>query len=111
MGESELAPGLETRSTKRRRGCFLYYRSAARSEQGAVTLAEKSTFALRVRAAKPRATKYEVRDDVVTGLALTIQPTGVRSYFLSCMVRGPGRCSTLALSICVQRSPNAMTRT
>ena len=32
-------------------------------------MAEKSTFARRVRAAKPPATKYEVRDDVVTGLA------------------------------------------
>ena len=43
-------------------------------------MTEKSTFARRVRAAKPRATKYEVRDDVVIGLALAIQPTGVRSY-------------------------------
>ena len=42
-------------------------------------MAEKSTFARRIRAAKPRATKYEVRDDMVTGLALAIQPTGVRS--------------------------------
>ena len=74
-------------------------------------MAEKSTYARPVRATKPRATKYEVRDDVVTGLALTIQPTGVRSYFLSCMVRGRRRCSTLALTIRVQRSPNSMTRT
>ena len=28
----------------------------------------KSTFARRVRAAKPRAKKYEIRDDVFTGL-------------------------------------------
>ena len=46
-------------------------------------MTEKSTFARRVRAARPRATKYEVRDVVVTGLALAIQPTGVRTYFLA----------------------------
>ena len=55
----------------------------------------KSTFARRVRAAKPRAMKYEVRDDVVTGLALTIQPTGVRTYFLARMVRGRRRYATI----------------
>ena len=51
----------------------------------------KSTFARRVRAAKPRATKYEARDDVISGLGLAIQPTGVRTYFLSRMVRGRRR--------------------
>ena len=37
----------------------------------------KSTFARRVRAAKPRAKKYEIRDDVITGLGLAVQPSGV----------------------------------
>ena len=32
---------------------------------------EKSTFARHVRAAKPRATKHEVRDDMLTRLAVT----------------------------------------
>ena len=58
-------------------------------------MTEKSTFARRVRAARPRATKYEVRDVVVTGLALAIQPTGVRTYFLARMVRGRRRYATI----------------
>ena len=59
-------------------GCVLYYRPVARPEQGAATMTEKSTFARRVRASRPLATKYEARDDVVSRLAPTIQPTGVR---------------------------------
>ena len=55
----------------------------------------KSTFARRVRAAKPRATKYEIRDDVVSGLALAVQPSGVRTWFLARMVRGRRRYATL----------------
>ena len=55
----------------------------------------KSTFARRLRAARPRAGKYEVRDDVVSGLALTIQPTGVRTFFLARMVRGRRRYATI----------------
>ena len=58
-------------------------------------MTEKSTFARRVRAAKPRAAKYEVRDDVVSGLALAIQPTGVRTWFLARMVRGRRRYATI----------------
>ena len=58
-------------------------------------MTEKSTFARRVRAAKSRATKYEVRDDVVSGLALAIQPTGVRTWFLARMVRGHRRYATI----------------
>ncbi|MYK13102.1 MAG: DUF4102 domain-containing protein, partial [Rhodospirillaceae bacterium] len=58
-------------------------------------MTEKSTFARRVRAARPRAKKYEVRDDVVSGLALTVQPTGVRTYFLARMVRGRRRYATI----------------
>ena len=51
----------------------------------------KSTFARRVRAAKPRAAMYEIRDDVVSGLALVIHLTGVRTWFLARMVRGRRR--------------------
>ncbi|MDE0377857.1 MAG: site-specific integrase [Rhodospirillales bacterium] len=58
-------------------------------------MTEKSTFARRVRAAKPRATKYDVRDDVVSGLALSVQPTGVRTFFLARMVRGRRRYATI----------------
>ena len=58
-------------------------------------MTDRSTFARRVRAAKPRAKKYEVRDDVVSGLALTIQPTGVRTFFVSRMVRGRRRYATI----------------
>lgn len=58
-------------------------------------MTEKSTFARRVRAAKPRTAKYEVRDDMVSGLALSIQPTGVRTYFLARMVRGRRRYATI----------------
>ena len=40
-----------------------------------------STFAKRVRAAKAREKQYEIRDDVISGLGLTIQPSGVRNLF------------------------------
>ncbi len=72
-------------------GCFLLCRPAVRSERGAATMTEKSTFARRVRAAKPRATKCEVRDNLVSGLVLTGQPTGLRTWFLARMVRGRRR--------------------
>ncbi len=58
-------------------------------------MTEQSTFARRVRAAKPRAGKYEVRDDVVSGLVLAIQPTGARTFFLVRMVRGRRRYGTI----------------
>ena len=51
----------------------------------------KSTFAKRLRAARPRDKAYEVRDDIVTGLGVAIQPTGVRTFFLARMVRGKRR--------------------
>ena len=35
------------------------------------------------------------RDDVVSGLALAIQPTGVRTWFLARMVRGRRRYATI----------------
>ena len=55
----------------------------------------KSTFARRVRAAKPRDRKYEVRDDVITGLGLAVQPTGVRTFVLNRSVRGRMRYATV----------------
>ena len=55
----------------------------------------KSTFARRIRAARPRARKDDIRDDIVTGLGLTIQPSGVRTFFFACMVRGRRRFSTI----------------
>ena len=55
----------------------------------------KSTFARRVRAAKPRAKKYEIRDDVITGLGLAVQPSGARTFVLNRMVRGRRRYATV----------------
>ena len=55
----------------------------------------KSTFARRVRAASARARKYEIRDDIVIGLGLTIQPSGVRTFFFARMVHGRRRFSTI----------------
>ena len=55
----------------------------------------KSTVARRVRAAKPRTRKYEIRDDVVTGLGLAVQPTGVRTFVLNRMVHGRRRYATV----------------
>ena len=55
----------------------------------------KSTFAKRLRAARPRERAYEVRDDIVSGLCATIQPTGVRTFFLARMVRGKRRYATI----------------
>ena len=57
----------------------------------------KSTFARRVRAARARARKYEIRDDIVIGLGLTIQPSGVRTFFFARMVHGRRR-STIDVS-------------
>ena len=54
-----------------------------------------STFARRVRAARPRDRKYEVRDDAVSGLTLTVQPTGVRTWSLARTVRGRRRYATI----------------
>ena len=48
----------------------------------------KSTFAKRVRAAKPRARKYEIHDDVITGLTVRIYPSGNRTFALVRMTRG-----------------------
>jgi len=55
----------------------------------------KSTFAKRVRAAKPREKRYDVRDDVIPGLFLRVFPTGARSFALDRMTRGRRRFATL----------------
>ena len=55
----------------------------------------KSTFARRVRAARPRDRKYELRDDMVTGLGLAVQPTGVRTFVFNRMVREHRRYATV----------------
>ena len=52
---------------------------------------EISTFARRVRVAKPREKRYEIRDDVVTGLTLRVFPSGARTFALESMVRGRRR--------------------
>ena len=41
----------------------------------------KSTFARPVRAAKPRAKRYDIRDDVIPGLFLRVFPSGGRRRF------------------------------
>ena len=55
----------------------------------------KSTFARRVRAAKPREKRYDIRDDVIPGLFLRVFPTGARSFALDRMTRGRRRFATL----------------
>ena len=55
----------------------------------------KSTFAKRVRAAKPRPRKYDVWDDVITGLGLRVGTSGHRSFFLRRSVRGRIRSATI----------------
>lgn len=55
----------------------------------------KSTFAERVHAAKPRTKRYDVWDDVTTGLALRVGTSGHRSFFLRRTVRGRIRSTTI----------------
>ena len=55
----------------------------------------KSTFAKRLRAARPHEKAYKIRDDIVTGLAVSIQPTGTRTFLLARMVRGQRRYATI----------------
>ena len=55
----------------------------------------KSTFAKRIRAAKPRDKRYEVRDDAIPGLSLRIFPSGVRTFVLHRMARGRRRYATV----------------
>ena len=55
----------------------------------------KSTFARRVRAAKPRDKRYDIRDDVIPGLTLRVFPSGARSFALARMTRGRRRYATI----------------
>ena len=55
----------------------------------------KSTFARRVRAAKPRAKKYDAWDDVISGLALRVGTSRHRSFLLRRTVRGRIRSATI----------------
>ena len=55
----------------------------------------KSTFARRIRAAKPHGKRYDIRDDAITGLCLRVFPSGVRTFALNRMVRGRRRYATI----------------
>ena len=55
----------------------------------------KSTFAKRVRAARPRARRYDGWDDVISGLGLRVATSGHRSFFLRRTVRGRIRSATI----------------
>ena len=58
-------------------------------------MTETSTFARRARAARPRAKRYDIRDDVVSGLVLRVYPSGARTFALASMVRGRRRYATI----------------
>ena len=53
------------------------------------------SFARRIGAAKPRAKKYELWDDAISGLGLCIRPSGTRTFFLRRNVRGRLRYATI----------------
>ena len=55
----------------------------------------KSTFARRVRAARPRDKRLKVRDDVVPGLMLRVSPSGARRFALETTLRGRRRYATV----------------
>ena len=55
----------------------------------------KATFARRVRAARPRDRRYDIRDDLVPGLSLRVFPSGVRTFSLARMARGRRRYATI----------------
>ena len=55
----------------------------------------KSTFARRVRAAKQREKRYDIRDDVIPGLSLRVFPSGARSFALARMTRGRRQYATI----------------
>ena len=55
----------------------------------------KPSFARRIRDAKPRARKYELWDDAISGLGLCIRPSGTRTFFLRRNVRGRIRYATI----------------
>ena len=56
---------------------------------------DRSTFARRARAAKPRDQRYDIRDNVVSGLTIRVYPSGARTFTLASMVRGRRRNATL----------------
>ncbi|MCY4002149.1 MAG: tyrosine-type recombinase/integrase [Rhodospirillales bacterium] len=58
-------------------------------------MSETSTFARRIRAARPRARRHDIRDDVVPGLALRLYPSGTCTFTLASMVRGRRRYATI----------------
>ena len=58
-------------------------------------MTETSTFARRARAARPRARRYDIRDDVVSGLILRVYPSGACTFALASMVRGRRRYATI----------------
>ncbi|MDE0372202.1 MAG: tyrosine-type recombinase/integrase [Rhodospirillales bacterium] len=58
-------------------------------------MSEISTFARRIRAARPRARRHDIRDDVVPGLTLRVYPSGARTFTLASMVRGRRRYATI----------------
>ena len=55
----------------------------------------KSTFARRIRAAKPRDKRYAIRDDVIPGLMLRVHPGGERTFVLERRVRRRVRFATI----------------
>ena len=55
----------------------------------------KSTFARRIRTARPRDKRHEIRDDTVQGLMLRIFPSGARTFAFEGTVRGRRRYATL----------------
>ena len=64
---------------------------AARTGNRDMSNQPKSTFARRVRAARPRDKRLEVRDDPVQGLMLRIFPSGARTFAFEGTVRGRRR--------------------
>lgn len=55
----------------------------------------KSSFPRRVRAARPRSKRYDIRDDVVSGLILRVFPSGTRTYTLERAVHGRRRYANI----------------
>ena len=55
----------------------------------------RSTFARRIRAARPREMRYSIRDDVIKGLCLRIYPSGARNFVLDRMTRGRRHYTTI----------------
>ena len=55
----------------------------------------KQPFARRIRAARPRAKKYEIWDDTISGLGLCVRPSGHRAFVFRRMVAGRVRFATI----------------